>query len=57
MGPYLKETQDQMSLRPYAYVTNPIQEPGIKSKLPTISDANLNFKQAFFLDTDIFLLE
>ena len=57
MDPYLKETQDQKYLRAYADVTKPILEPGMKSKLPTVSDVKLDFKQAFLLDTDVFCLE
>ena len=41
----------------YAYITNPILGPGMKSKLPTVSDMNLDFKQGFLLDTDVFCLE
>ena len=55
MGPYLKDTQDQMSLRPMP--TLQILGPGMKSKLPTVSDVNLDFKQGFLLDTDVFCLE
>ena len=31
IGPYQKETQNQMPLKPYGYVTNPTLEPGMKS--------------------------